>query len=177
MRHDQPVHAERRLSLFSPRQPDCTHEASSSGCYVGEITRLVLLSLYRVGFGKNFISFQHCLALPVLSSAMLVSGCAVIVERGDNFRDYHIIGYARVRVPNPEVAGEHLRVLEVSGVGIAMNRVFQLGYFKEFEASIKPDSNSAVIVLRSDADYSRLETLLKQLNQNGLCLIIKDQRS
>lgn len=92
-------------------------------------------------------------------------------------RDYYVIGYARLRVPKAELTGANARAIEITGIGVAISHYFQLGYFKEFQVAVKPDSNSAVIVLRSDADTARLEALLQKLNQNGLCLIIKDQRS
>ena len=116
---------------------------------------------------------------PVLLSLLsaLLAGCAVVVDRGADARDYYIVGYARVRVPNVSATGSNARVLEISGIGMAISRAFQLGYFKEFQAAVKPETNSAVIILRSDAEVEQLEALLRKLNQNGLCLIIKDQRS
>lgn len=113
----------------------------------------------------------------ICAAATLFSGCAIIVDSGSDTRDIYVVGYARLRLPKTEMAGVNARALEITGVGAAISHYFQLGYFKEFQAVVRPDTNSAVIVLRSNADLDRLEVLLKQLNQNGLCLIIKDQRS
>jgi hypothetical protein len=109
--------------------------------------------------------------------APLLSGCAIIVDQGSDTRDIYVVGYARLRVPKAEAVGANARALEITGVGVAISHYFQLGYFKEFQAVVKPETNSAVIVLRSDADLERIEALLKTLNQNGLCLIINDRRS
>ena len=117
----------------------------------------------------------QCALAGVLLAAL--PSCAIVVDRGDDTRDFYVIGYARVRLPNASATGANARVIELSGVGIAISHAFQLGYFKEFQASVKPETNSAVIILRTDAEVTRLEALLKELNQNGLCLIIKDQRS
>ena len=108
---------------------------------------------------------------------MFLSGCAIVVDQGSGTRDIYVIGYARLRVPKVELADSNAHALEITGIGVAISHYFQLGYFKEFQAVVKPDTNSAVIVLRSDSDVTRLEALLKQLNENGLCLIINDQRS
>lgn len=116
-------------------------------------------------------------ALAFSLAAVFLSGCAIIIDNGPDGRDVYVFGYARLRVPNTSATGDHARVIEVTGVGVLVNHYLQLGYFREFQASLKPETNSAVIVLRSEADGARLEALLQKLNQDGLCLIIQDQRS
>ena len=132
----------------------------------------------RIRAGWRGLSCPRRFAAGLLALGLtLSSGCAIVIEQGSEARDYVIIGYGRVRVPKAEATGANARLLEVSGVGVAISDVLRIGYFKEFEATLKPRTNSAVIVLRSDADHGRLEKLLKELNQKGLCLIIKDERS
>ncbi len=106
----------------------------------------------------------------------MLTGCTVVIAHGPDTRDYFVLGFARLRLP-AELGDANARAVEISGIGVAVSNYVQFGYFKEFQASLKPDSNSVVILVRSDAEARQLDTLLKQLNQNGLCLILKDQRS
>lgn len=108
---------------------------------------------------------------------LLATSCTVVVDHGANTRDYYVFGYARLRVQADAPDDSRVRVLELHGVGLAVTRSFELGYFKEFQAYLRPETNSAVVVLHSEADVARLETLLKQLKQEGLCLVIADRRS
>src|SRR5438552_1793130 len=73
-------------------------------------------------------------------ASQLFAGCTIVVERGANARDYYIFGAARLRLPTvANGEGEvHAQALEISGVGVAVSDYFQLGYFKQFQVSLKP---------------------------------------
>lgn len=101
------------------------------------------------------------------------TACTVVVGDGSGPRTVYVFGFARVRVPAQSGAQGGTTAYEISGVGIAAGRLVQLGYFKEFEVNLRPDGNSAVIVVRNQQQLEQLERLLKQLNEKGLCIVSK----
>jgi hypothetical protein len=102
---------------------------------------------------------------------LLGTGCVHISRTGDEGRSIWIIGLARIRVPDAE--GNLVRpvVFEVSGVGLSLGRAAQLGYFRDFEVHLRPDSNTAVIIVRSKSDLVALKRILTELQQQHLCVI------
>jgi hypothetical protein len=65
-------------------------------------------------------------------------------------------------------------VVEVTGVGVALSQALQLGYFDQFNVRLRAGANTAVIIVRNDAERRQLETVLQNLNQQGICLVTRD---
>ena len=114
--------------------------------------------------------------LALLALLQLGTGCAIVIDGDQNTRDYYIIGFARLRVP--EIPGKEgaAHGVEITGMGVAVSDFFQLGYFKEFRAHLRPETNSAVVVIHTDSEAEHLKTMLKKLNKEGLCLVIRELR-
>lgn len=105
--------------------------------------------------------------------ALSVCGCAVVTHEGPNSRDYYIIGFARVRVLETEGTLPKPVAFEITGVGLSVGQVTQLGYFRDFEVHLRPDSNSAVIIVRSKSDLDNLKRVMAELQQQQLCTITR----
>lgn len=113
--------------------------------------------------------------LAVVSSTVLwAGGCVHVVDVGDGSRSVWVLGIARVKVPATLSAGGNQPVaFEITGVGLKMGDVLQLGYFRDFEVRLSKDSDSAVIIVRSQADLENLQRVITKLQQQNLCIVTK----
>jgi hypothetical protein len=112
-------------------------------------------------------AIQVCAAVLCL----LGTGCVQISQTGKESRSIWVLGFARIKVPD---AGDGLAqpmAFEITGVGLSLGRAAQLGYFRDFEVHLRPDSNAAVIIVRSKSDLENLKRILTELQQQHLCIV------
>jgi hypothetical protein len=112
--------------------------------------------------------------LILLAAVVSLSGCVVISSDGATSRSVYIVGFAKVRVENTSTKTTTASLVQLTGVGIALSDALQLGYFDQFKLALRPDSNTAVVVVRNKAERDQLEAVLKNLNQQGICLVTRD---
>jgi hypothetical protein len=111
----------------------------------------------------------------IAGAAMLMAcpGCIDMRDAGSAGRSVWVFGFARVKLPGVQGDLPKPVVFEIEGVGLSVGEVTQLGYFHKFEVRLRPESNSAVIIVRSKTDLANLEHILGELQQNHLCLITR----
>jgi hypothetical protein len=109
-----------------------------------------------------------------LAAALWFSGCVVVSSDRPGSRSIYVVGIAKIRLENAATEPNAPNVVQVTGVGIALSHVLQLGYFDQFKVALRPDSNTAVVIVRNDAERRQLETVLTHLNQQGICLVTRN---
>jgi hypothetical protein len=101
------------------------------------------------------------------------AGCIYLTDASDTGRSVWILGFARVTLPASSGDLPKPVAFEIVGVGLSVGQVTQLGYFRTFEVRLRPESNSAVIIVRSKSDLANLEHVLAELQQKHLCIVTR----
>jgi hypothetical protein len=117
----------------------------------------------------------HFISLIVaVGTALLLGGCVMVSSDRPGSRSIYVVGIAKIRLENTATTPNTANLVQVTGVGVALSDVLQVGYFDQFKVALRPDSNTAVVIVRNDAERRQLETVLNHLNQQGICLVTRD---
>lgn len=100
------------------------------------------------------------------------AGCTIVVPTNSGARSVYVLGFARVKVPQQSRPSD-TTAFELSGLGVAVGRLVQLGYFREFQVELIPGSNAALVLVRSPEELEHLQQTIEQLNERGLCIVSK----
>lgn len=108
-----------------------------------------------------------------LCTAQLLAGCVTVSMSNDTGRHIFVFGFARVTVPALSSPRGDATAYQISGLGVSLGRLVQIGYFREFEIQLRPGSDAAVIIVRTPEQLERLRHLLAELNQENLCIVVQ----
>jgi hypothetical protein len=109
-----------------------------------------------------------------MATLLMSAGCIYLTDASDTGRSVWILGFARVTLPGSDGDLPKPVAFEIVGVGLSVGQVTQLGYFRNFEVRLRPESNSAVIIVRSKAEMAHLERVMTELQKKHLCIITRN---
>lgn len=112
-----------------------------------------------------------CTALA--ACAAMQSACTIVTTSEARTRTVYIFGFARLKVESAADARAAPGVLELTGVGVSLGELIQVGYFRQFEVRLKPGTDSAVVIVRSREEREHLERVLSTLREQNICIISK----